>query len=95
MEQEGGGMSREDLAHVLAEAAMQKAGYQLSDLYNQWPNELRVFVLVVMQSMTNSLKEFLSEKDRQLFDHILSHTEAIVLPSVMDPRKRGGGVDHG
>ena len=87
-------MTKEDLAKMVAESAMQKASYELGDIFNSWPDELRVFLLVVMQSMSISLKEFLSESDRRLYDHILAHTQTIVLPSSMDPRQRGG-VDDG
>lgn len=83
-------------AHMFAQAAIQKASYQISDLYNKWPNELRVFFLISAQSFVRSVTPMLSEDDQELVRHILDHTETIVLPGALDPRKRGeGGTDNG
>lgn len=84
------------IPHNLINVTLQRASYQLGDLYNSWPKELRVFFLITAQSFVRSITPTMSEDDQKLFKYVLDNTEAIVLPSVFDPRrKHEGGADRG
>lgn len=80
-------------AHRFAQAAMQKASYQISDLLRDWPEELWVFFLASAQSFVSSLTPQLTDLDRELFSHLVEHTTGVVLPESMDPRRHGDGKD--
>lgn len=83
-------------AHLFAEAAMQKASFDICDRLNEWPDELRVFFLASAQSLINAYRPRLSENDQKLFDHLVGHTENVIVSTIFDPRKSTrGGVDDG
>jgi len=81
-------MLAEDCAKKIAEAIMQDASYKLGDILNETPAGAHVFVLVVMQGLVNSLKPMMTESDQTLFDYLLDHTNTIVAPAAMDPRRQ-------
>lgn len=78
------------IAHMFAEAAMQKASYQIGDLMKEWPEDLWVYFLAAAQSLVTSLTPLLSKDDQELLAHIIAHTQATILPTALDPRKMGG-----
>lgn len=82
-------MSREEnFAKSMAETIMQDASYKLGDVINGYPPGVHVFVLVVMQRLVDILKPMMSEKDQELFDHLIRHTHVIAAPASLDPRKQ-------
>lgn len=81
-------MSVNDIFQEAIENRLQKASYQISDLIETYPSDEKVFLLATMQSIVSALKPLLSDLDRRVFDHLVEHTQAIVAPEALDPRKQ-------
>lgn len=82
-------MMDENAAVGLVQKILQDVGYKLSDLLQGYPQRLHVFVLVAMQGVVNSVLPMLNDLDRQVFERLVEHTTIAVLPSEMDPRRKG------
>ena len=87
VEQEGG-VSVNDIFQAAIESRLQKASYQITDLIESYPQDEKVFLLATMQSVVSALKPLLSDLDQRVFDHLVEHTQAIVAPSALDPRRQ-------
>ena len=75
-----------EMAQEVVTQLMQRASFEIGDLINEWPNELRVFWLASAQTIINSLLPTLDERDRKLFDSIIGRTTVVMVPSAFDPR---------
>lgn len=76
------------IAEKMTQSILQDVGYKISDLFQSYPQEAHVFVLVAMQGAVNSVLPMLDDLDRQLFEKLTAHTTVVVAPSEMDPRRK-------
>jgi hypothetical protein len=83
-----------DLAKALAQAVMQEAAFDVGDLVNRYPVELRPYLMVVVKSIHDSVVAGFSDDEHQLYESLLSRTVMMTMPKSMDPREKGGRRDE-
>lgn len=79
-----------DIARAAAQALMQDVSYQLGDVINRYPAELRPYVMTVLRSILAAELAMFSEEELELYEHLVERTVMMTLPKSMDPRKKGG-----
>ena len=81
---------RKDLAKIVEKIVtqlMQEMAYKLSDLCESYDSEQIVFFLASETLHVRALLPLLSDKDREVYDKLLSASTTAVMPKEMDPRK--------
>lgn len=86
-------MDRENMINELLrgfiETKLQELSFTVSDMINQHMDD-RVFLLVTMQNVVDSILPQLSEPEQNFFKLLRERTVTITLPREMDPRKHDG-----
>ena len=75
----------------IIEASMQRLITAFQDGFNAMPDMAEPLYLAAMQVFLAAMLPGLTSAGREIYDHIVGHSETVVMPADFDPRRHGLG----